>query len=93
MYKQTLCFIRKKEKLLVLNREYKPLKGLWNGVGGKIEPGETPKECVIREVKEETGIDISSCNIIDKGIITWNTENNYSDGLYVFVVAIEGGRV
>ncbi len=53
MYKQTLCFIRRNDELLMLNREYKPTLGLWNGVGGKIEGNETPLECVIREVKEE----------------------------------------
>ncbi len=31
-------------------------KGKWNGPGGKIDPGETPEECVIRETKEETGL-------------------------------------
>lgn len=37
MYKQTLCFIRKSDELLMLNREFEPAQGLWNGVGGKIE--------------------------------------------------------
>ncbi|SCB68392.1 Uncharacterized protein BWGO95_02532 [Bacillus mycoides] len=31
----------------MLNREYDPVKGLWNGVGGKIEKGETPLENAI----------------------------------------------
>ena len=38
-------------------------KGLWNGVGGKIEANETPKEAVVREVKEETGLDIPAFTI------------------------------
>lgn len=54
----------------MLNREYKPTLGLWNGVGGKIEDNETPLECVTREIKEETNIDINEYPIIDKGIIT-----------------------
>lgn len=41
MYKHTLCFIKRNEEILMLNREYDPVKGLWNGVGGKIEKGET----------------------------------------------------
>lgn len=32
--------------------------GKWNGLGGKFEPGETPEECVVREVKEECGLEI-----------------------------------
>ncbi len=47
----------------MLNREYAPAKGLWNGVGGKIKSGETSLESVIREIKEETGIDVKSNQI------------------------------
>ncbi len=35
MYKHTLCFIKRNEEILMLNREYDPVKGLWNGVGGE----------------------------------------------------------
>jgi 8-oxo-dGTP diphosphatase len=34
--------------------------GKWNGLGGKFEPGESPEECVIREVREESGLEIIS---------------------------------
>ncbi|MEK4498575.1 hypothetical protein [Bacillus sp. FSL R12-0069] len=37
MYKHTLCFIKRNEEILMLNREYDPVKGLWNRVGGKID--------------------------------------------------------
>ncbi|MEQ2526318.1 8-oxo-dGTP diphosphatase [Bacillaceae bacterium CLA-AA-H227] len=93
MYKQTLCFIRRNDELLVLNREYAPTQGLWNGVGGKMENEETPLECVIREVKEETDIDISSYQIRDKGIISWEVDNSFSGGMYVFLVDIVGDYV
>ncbi|WP_237522584.1 NUDIX domain-containing protein, partial [Bacillus cereus] len=53
MYKHTLCFIKRNEEILMLNRKYDPVKGLWNGVGGKVEKGETPLENAIREIKEE----------------------------------------
>ena len=33
-------------------------KGKWNGLGGKFEAGETPDECVVREVLEESGLSI-----------------------------------
>lgn len=45
MYKYTLCFIKKGCQLLMLNRDSAPTKGLWNGVGGKIEANESPTEC------------------------------------------------
>ncbi|USK57773.1 NUDIX domain-containing protein (plasmid) [Cytobacillus solani] len=40
----------------MLNREKPPIMGVWNGVGGKIEKGETSDEGALREVFEETGI-------------------------------------
>ncbi|KFN03822.1 8-oxo-dGTP diphosphatase [Bacillus clarus] len=86
MYKQTLCFIKKNNELLMLNREKSPLKGLWNGVGGKIEDGETPFECIIREIKEETDISIDTVEY--KGTITWNVDNSYSGGLFVFLAEV-----
>ncbi len=73
----------------MLNRENAPTKGLWNGVGGKIEAGETPLECVIREVKEETDIDISSYQIHYKGIVTWEVDTIHSGGFYVFLVNLD----
>ena len=89
MYKQTLCFVRRNNELLMLNRENKPTQGLWNGVGGKIEENETPMECIVREVKEETNIDISTYEVIDKGVISWEVDDSYVGGLYVYLVDIE----
>jgi 8-oxo-dGTP diphosphatase len=43
--------------------------GKWNGLGGKLEPGETPEECAIREILEESGLKVK--NLILKGIITF----------------------
>lgn len=72
----------------MLNRDFAPTQGLWNGVGGKMEEEETPKDCVVREVKEETGLDISSNNIVDKGTVSWDVDNKYSGGMYVFLVEV-----
>lgn len=56
--------------------------GKWNGLGGKIKAGETPEECVIREVKEESGLKIE--NPIFKGFITFPAFDDIDDW-YVFV--------
>ena len=59
MRRSTLCYIEREGKLLLLYRNKKendPNEGKWIGVGGKIEEGETPDECVLREVMEETGL-------------------------------------
>lgn len=59
MLETTLCYIERGGKYLMLHRNKKKNdlnEGKWLGVGGKIEPGETPRDCVIREAFEETGL-------------------------------------
>lgn len=87
MYKHTLCFIKRNEEILMLNREYDPVKGLWNGVGGKIEKGETPLENAIREIKEETNIEVKHHQIQFKGIIKWE-DTSYAGGMYIYLVEL-----
>ncbi|WP_034784715.1 NUDIX hydrolase [Eubacterium xylanophilum] len=76
----TLCYIEKDEKYLMLHRIKKEIdvnKGKWIGVGGHFLENETPEECLLREVKEETGLELKSYKF--RGLITfisdeWQTE-------------------
>jgi len=55
----TLCYVINRDKTLMLHRIKKKNdvhEGKWNGLGGKFEAGETPQECAVREVKEESGL-------------------------------------
>lgn len=68
----TLCYIEKDNKYLMLHRVKKEKdinKDKWIGVGGHFEPGETPEECLLREVKEETGLTLTSWKFC--GIVTF----------------------
>ena len=59
----TLCYIKHDGCTLMLHRIKKPNdihEGKWNGLGGKFEAGETPEECVRREVQEEAGLVIQN---------------------------------
>ncbi|RPI90235.1 MAG: 8-oxo-dGTP diphosphatase [Chloroflexi bacterium] len=59
----TLCYVKRDGSTLMVYRNKKPNDihaGKWNGLGGKFESGETPEECVIREVYEESGLSIRS---------------------------------
>jgi 8-oxo-dGTP diphosphatase len=68
----TLCYVRSRGKVLMLHRNKKEgdvHRGKWNGLGGKLEPGESPEECVIREVREESGLRISKPRL--RGVLTF----------------------
>ncbi|MGD8190810.1 NUDIX hydrolase [Brevibacillus ginsengisoli] len=87
----TVCFLKQKDKLLMLNRESQPNMGLWNGVGGKIEPGESAQESVIREVREETGMVVDQVQF--GGIVTWEaslpqTDKPAKEGMYLFLAEL-----
>lgn len=59
----TLCYIEKDNKFLMLHRTKKQNdinEGKWIGVGGHAEENESPEECLLREVKEETGLTLTS---------------------------------
>ncbi|MED4052294.1 (deoxy)nucleoside triphosphate pyrophosphohydrolase [Priestia megaterium] len=55
----TAAIIKDKNRLLIAKRHSKdPLGGKWEFPGGKIEPGETPQECLVREINEELGVEV-----------------------------------
>ena len=61
MVETTLCYIESNGYYLMLNKNKRKddlNKGKWLGLGGHIEYGETPYECIVREVKEESGLSI-----------------------------------
>jgi 8-oxo-dGTP diphosphatase len=89
MYKYTLGFILRQDEVLMINREKKPWHGAWNGLGGKINDNETPKECLIREIYEETGIKVASHQVYDRGIVTWNLFDAQGQGLYLFLIKVD----
>lgn len=68
----TLCYIEKDEQYLMLHRTVKENdinKDKWIGVGGHFEKGESPEECLLREVKEETGYTLTDWRY--RGIVTF----------------------
>lgn len=80
MRNTTLCYIRRGEDVLLLHRvkkEYDENRDKWIGIGGKLEPGESPEDCLLRETHEETGLTLLSWRY--RGLVTfvsdeWGTE-------------------
>lgn len=71
----TLCYIEKDDSYLMLHRVKKVKdvnKDKWIGVGGHFEEGESPEECLLREVLEETGLTLTSFRFC--GIVTFIAE-------------------
>ena len=80
MKNTTLCYIEDGGRYLMLHRVKKTVdenKDKWIGIGGKFEEGESPEDCVLREVREETGLTLTRYRY--RGIVTfvsnvWGTE-------------------
>ena len=76
----TLCYLEQDGRYLMLHRvkkEHDENKDKWIGIGGKFEPGESPEDCALREVREETGLTLTDWDY--RGIVTfvsdeWGTE-------------------
>jgi len=80
----TLCYVKHNGKTLMVHRNKKPNdihEGKWNGLGGKFEAGETPEECIKREVEEEAGLVIQ--NPLLHGLLMF--PNFKGNDWYVFV--------
>lgn len=85
MRNTTTCYIEKDGKYLMLHRVKKKNdmnEGKWIGVGGKFEEGESPEECIVREVKEETGLILNSYKL--RCIVTYVSDKYETEQMYVF---------
>ncbi len=66
--------------------------GKWNGLGGKFEPGEAPEDCVAREVREESGLEIAQPQL--RGILTFPYFKSEQDWVvFVFTADMFSGEL
>jgi len=80
----TLCYAVRDEQVLLLQRKKEPNLGLWVAPGGKLELDESPQECALRELYEETGLRGRDPQL--RGIITEiSSRADYQWLIFIFV--------
>lgn len=89
MYKNTtLCYLEQNDSWLMLHRikkENDANHDKWVGVGGKFELGESPEECLVREVREETGLTLTSYRF--RGVVTFVSDRWETEYMHLFSAA------
>ena len=85
MYLSTLCYLKQNDEILMLHRISKKNdinRDKWIGVGGKFEVNESPEECMLREVREETGFTLTSWRC--RGVITFISARGETEYMWLF---------
>jgi len=91
--KSVLCHLKKNDCYLLLYRNKKAHdmnEGKWIGVGGHVEQGETIDEAAIREIKEETGLDVHSLSCSGEVLFV---NDDYQEMMYVYEITDFSGEL
>ena len=90
----TLCYLERDGKYLLLHRTKKEgdlNRDKWIGVGGKFEEGESPEECAVREIREETGFTVTApCY---RGIVTFVSDKWPTEYMHLFTATEFAGAM
>lgn len=90
----TLCYIERDEKYLMLHRIKKENdinKDKWVGIGGHFEDNESPEECLLREVWEETGLRLNTYRL--RGIITFISDRWQTEYMFLYTADSFEGEI
>ena len=88
-----LCYVEFENRVLMLHRNKRVNDyhlGKWNGLGGKFLPGESPEQCLLREVREESGLTPVSWSL--RGMITFPLFDGAEDW-YTFIYTAKADRL
>ena len=94
MRNTTLCYIRRGGDTLLLHRvkkENDENRDKWIGIGGKFEEGESPEDCLLREVREETGLTLDAWHY--RGIVTFVSDEWGTEYMHLFTADAFHGEV
>ena len=82
------------DRILLIKRNTVPFKGYWGLPGGRVDPGETVEQTVVRECKEETGLDVAIINkigeYVERGV---KDDVDYEYYPTCFLVKVCGGEI
>ena len=87
MKQTTLCYIQRGDDYLMLHRVRKQddeNRDKWIGIGGKLEEGESPEECLLREAREETGLTLTQYRY--RGVITF-LSGDWGETMHLFTAS------
>ncbi len=90
----TLVYLEREGKYLMLHRTKKKNdvnRDKWIGVGGKLETGESPEDCMRREVLEETGLSVRSFRF--RGIVTFVSDRDPDEYMFLYTVSDWSGEL
>ena len=85
MKSTTLCYLYREDEVLLLHRVKKENdlnEGMWIGIGGHFEENESPEECALREVWEETGLKVKDLKY--RGIVTFVSDRWEGEYMHLF---------
>lgn len=94
MKQTTLCYIERENQYLMLHRTKKAdddNHDKWIGIGGHLEADETPMDCVLREVWEETGLELLDCAY--RGIVRFRSDSYEEEDMHLFSATRYTGEV
>ena len=94
MQLSTLCYIEQNNRYLMLHRTKKdndPNHDKWVGIGGKFESDESPDECLLREVKEETGLTLLDYDF--RGVVTFISNKWETEYMHLFTASSFQGEL
>ena len=94
MKNTTLCYIEKDDAYLMLHRVKKvndENHDKWIGVGGKFEAGESPEDCLLREVREETGLTLTDYQY--RGLVTFVSDEWGTEYMHLFTATGFEGEI
>jgi mutator protein MutT len=90
--KTTLCFLVRKDRVCLTMKKRRFGAGKWNGVGGKLEDGETIEQSALREIREEIGVTVSPEDLHEVGQIDFVYEDAPDWNNYVHIFLTEKWR-